>query len=73
MLAKRCALVATTLRARPAAEKAVIVAAVRSTSGRSSSPVGYARSCTRHTPQGRRRSPSRDGGLDHVGKLLLRV
>ena len=29
MLAKRCALVATTLRARPAAEKAVIVAAVR--------------------------------------------
>ena len=29
MLAKRCALVATTLRARPAAEKAAIVAAVR--------------------------------------------
>lgn len=29
MLAKRCALVATTLRARPAAEKATIVAAVR--------------------------------------------
>lgn len=29
MLAKRCALIATTLRARPAAEKAAIVAAVR--------------------------------------------
>jgi NADPH:quinone reductase-like Zn-dependent oxidoreductase len=29
MLAKRCALIATTLRGRPAAEKATIVAAVR--------------------------------------------
>jgi len=29
MLAKRCALIATTLRARPADEKATIVAAVR--------------------------------------------
>jgi NADPH:quinone reductase-like Zn-dependent oxidoreductase len=59
MLAKRCALVATTLRARPAAEKAVIVAAVREHvwPGTPDRARGI-------PPRGRRRSASRDGGLD---------
>ncbi len=74
MLAKRCALVATTLRARPAAEKAVIVAAVREhvwpliESGRvrpivhASYPLGDAAGAHREME-----------ASTHVGKLLLRV
>ena len=74
MLAKRCALVATTLRARPAAEKAVIVAAVREhvwpliESGRvrpivhAAYPLGDAAGAHREME-----------ASTHVGKLLLRV
>ena len=74
MLAKRCALVATTLRARPAAEKAVIVAAVREhvwpliESGRvrpivhAAYPLGDAAGAHREME-----------ASTNVGKLLLRV
>jgi putative PIG3 family NAD(P)H quinone oxidoreductase len=74
MLAKRCALIATTLRARPAAEKAVIVAAVREhvwpliESGRvrpivhAAYPLGDAEGAHREME-----------ASTHVGKLLLRV
>ena len=74
MLAKRCALVATTLRARPAAEKAVIVASVREhvwpliESGRvrpivhAAYPLGDAAGAHREME-----------ASTHVGKLLLRV
>ena len=74
MLAKRCALVATTLRARPAGEKAVIVAAVREhvwpliESGRvrpivhAAYPLGDAAGAHREME-----------ASTHVGKLLLRV
>jgi len=74
MLAKRCALVATTLRARPAAEKAAIVAAVREhvwpliESGRvrpivhAAYPLGDAAGAHREME-----------ASTHVGKLLLRV
>ncbi len=74
MLAKRCALIATTLRARPAAEKAVIVAAVREhvwpliESGRvrpivhAAYPLGDAAGAHREME-----------ASTHVGKLLLRV
>ena len=74
MLAKRCALVATTLRARPAAEKAVIVAAVREhvwpliESGRVR-PIVYAA-----YPLGDAAGAHREmEASTHVGKLLLRV
>ena len=74
MLAKRCALIATTLRARPPAEKAVIVAAVREhvwpliESGRvrpivhAAYPLGDAAGAHREME-----------ASTHVGKLLLRV
>ncbi|MEP6650640.1 MAG: zinc-binding dehydrogenase, partial [Lapillicoccus sp.] len=74
MLAKRCALIATTLRARPAAEKAVIVAAVREhvwpliEAGRirpivhATYPLGDAAEAHREME-----------ASTHVGKLLLRV
>jgi putative PIG3 family NAD(P)H quinone oxidoreductase len=74
MLAKRCALIATTLRARPAAEKAVIVAAVREhvwpliESGRVR-PVVHSR-----YPLGDAAGAHREmEASTHVGKLLLRV
>ena len=72
MLAKRCALIATTLRARPAAEKATIVAAVREhvwplvESGRvrpvihSTYPLDQAADAHREMESSR-----------HIGKILL--
>src|SRR6478735_7552755 len=74
MLAKRCALVATTLRARPAAEKAVIVAAVREhvwpliESGRVRPIVHAAYPLADASGAQREMEAS-----THVGKLLLRV
>ncbi|HEU5000656.1 MAG TPA: NAD(P)H-quinone oxidoreductase [Lapillicoccus sp.] len=74
MLAKRCALVATTLRARPAAEKAAIVAAVREhvwpliEDGRvrpivhATYPLADAREAHREME-----------ASSHIGKLLLKV
>jgi putative PIG3 family NAD(P)H quinone oxidoreductase len=74
MLAKRCALVATTLRARPAAEKAAIVAAVREhvwpliESGRVR-PVVHGTYALGDAPDAHREMEA----STHVGKLLLRV
>jgi putative PIG3 family NAD(P)H quinone oxidoreductase len=74
MLAKRCALVATTLRARPAAEKAAIVAAVREhvwpliESGRIR-PVVHGTYALGDAPDAHREMEA----STHVGKLLLRV
>jgi putative PIG3 family NAD(P)H quinone oxidoreductase len=74
MLAKRCALIATTLRGRPAAEKATIVAAVREhvwplvAVGRVR-PVVHAR-----YPLGEAARAHREmEASTHVGKLLLLV
>ncbi len=74
MLAKRCALVATTLRARPAAEKAAIVAAVREhvwpliENGRVR-PVVHGTYALGDAPDAHREMEA----STHVGKLLLRV
>jgi putative PIG3 family NAD(P)H quinone oxidoreductase len=74
MLAKRCALIATTLRARPAAEKAAIVAAVREhvwplvADGRIR-PVVHDRYPLADAAQAHREMEA----STHVGKLLLRV
>ena len=74
MLSKRCALVATTLRARPAAEKAAIVAAVREhvwpliESGRVR-PVVHGTYALGDAPDAHREMEA----STHVGKLLLRV
>ena len=74
MLAKRCALVATTLRARPAAEKAAIVAAVREhvwpliESGRVR-PVVHDTYALGDAADAHREMEA----STHVGKLLLRV
>lgn len=74
MLAKRCALVATTLRARPAAEKAAIVAAVREhvwpliESGRVR-PVVHDTYALGDAAAAHREIEA----STHVGKLLLRV
>jgi putative PIG3 family NAD(P)H quinone oxidoreductase len=74
MLAKRCALVATTLRARPAAEKAAIVAAVREhvwpliESGRVR-PVVHDTYALGDAAAAHREMEA----STHVGKLLLRV
>jgi putative PIG3 family NAD(P)H quinone oxidoreductase len=74
LLAKRCALVATTLRARPAAEKAAIVAAVREhvwplvADGRVR-PVVHAF----HPLADAARAHREMEASTHVGKLLLRV
>ena len=74
MLAKRCALIATTLRARPAAEKAAIVAAVREhvwplvEAGRIR-PIVHERYPLAEAAQAHREMEA----STHVGKLLLRV
>jgi putative PIG3 family NAD(P)H quinone oxidoreductase len=74
MLAKRCALIATTLRARPAAEKAAIVAAVREhvwpllEAGRIR-PVVHATYALADAAGAHREMEA----STHVGKLLLRV
>ena len=74
MLAKRCALVATTLRARPQAEKAAIVAAVREhvwplvADGRIR-PIVHERYPLAEAAQAHREMEA----STHVGKLLLRV
>ena len=74
MLAKRCALVATTLRARPQAEKAAIVAAVREhvwplvADGRIR-PIVHDRYPLAQAAQAHREMEA----STHVGKLLLRV
>ncbi len=74
MLAKRCALIATTLRARPAAEKAAIVAAVREhvwpliEAGRVRPVVHGAYALGDAAGAHREMEAS-----THVGKLLLRV
>ena len=74
MLAKRCALIATTLRARPAAEKAAIVAAVREhvwplvEAGRIR-PIVHERYLLAEAAQAHREMEA----STHVGKLLLRV
>lgn len=74
MLSKRCALIATTLRARPAAEKATIVAAVREhvwplvADGRVR-PVVHARYPLAEAAQAHREMEA----STHVGKLLLLV
>jgi putative PIG3 family NAD(P)H quinone oxidoreductase len=74
MLAKRCALIATTLRGRPAAEKATIVAAVREhvwplvADGRVR-PVVHARYPLAEAARAHREMEA----SSHVGKLLLLV
>ena len=74
MLAKRCALIATTLRGRPAAEKATIVAAVREhvwpliADGRVR-PVVHARYPLAEAARAHRDMEA----STHVGKLLLLV
>ena len=74
MLAKRCALVATTLRARPAAEKAAIVAAVREhvwpliEDGRVR-PIVHATYPLADAPEAHREMEA----SSHIGKLLLEV
>ncbi len=74
MLAKRCALIATTLRGRPAAEKATIVAAVREhvwplvADGRVR-PVIHARYPLAEPARAHREMEA----STHVGKLLLLV
>jgi putative PIG3 family NAD(P)H quinone oxidoreductase len=74
MLAKRCALIATTLRARPAAEKAAIVAAVREhvwpllEAGRIR-PIVHATYALADAAGAHREMEA----STHVGKLLLRV
>ena len=74
MLAKRCALVATTLRARPAAEKAAIVAAVREhvwpliEDGRVR-PIVHATYALADAAEAHREMEA----SSHIGKLLLRV
>ena len=74
MLAKRCALIATTLRARPAAEKAAIVAAVREhvwplvEAGRIR-PIVHERYPLAEAARAHREMEA----STHVGKLLLRV
>jgi putative PIG3 family NAD(P)H quinone oxidoreductase len=74
MLAKRCALIATTLRARPQAEKAAIVAAVREhvwplvADGRIR-PIVHKRYPLAEAAQAHREMEA----STHVGKLLLRV
>ena len=74
MLAKRCALIATTLRARPGAEKAAIVAAVREhvwpliESGRVR-PIVHAAYPLEDAAGAHREMEA----STHVGKLLLRV
>jgi putative PIG3 family NAD(P)H quinone oxidoreductase len=74
MLAKRCALVATTLRARPPAEKAAIVAAVREhvwplvEAGRVR-PIVHAAYPLADAARSHREMEA----STHVGKLLLRV
>jgi putative PIG3 family NAD(P)H quinone oxidoreductase len=74
MLAKRCALVATTLRARPAAEKAAIVAAVREhvwplvEDGRVR-PIVHATYPLAEASAAHREMEA----SSHIGKLLLRV
>jgi putative PIG3 family NAD(P)H quinone oxidoreductase len=74
MLAKRCALVATTLRARPAAEKAAIVAAVREhvwplvEDGRVR-PIVHATYPLADAPEAHREMEA----SSHIGKLLLKV
>jgi putative PIG3 family NAD(P)H quinone oxidoreductase len=74
MLAKRCALIATTLRARPQAEKAAIVAAVREhvwplvADGRIR-PIVHERYPLAEAAQAHREMEA----STHVGKLLLRV
>lgn len=72
MLAKRCALIATTLRARPVAEKAAIVAAVREyvwpllESGRVR-PVVHGRYALADVADAHREMES----SSHIGKILL--
>ncbi|MDQ6641391.1 MAG: zinc-binding dehydrogenase, partial [Actinomycetota bacterium] len=72
MLAKRCALIATTLRARPPAEKATIVAAVREhvwpliESGRVRPVVHLRYPLARAADAHREMESSR-----HIGKILL--
>jgi len=74
MLSKRCALIATTLRGRPAAEKATIVAAVREhvwplvADGRVR-PVVHARYPLAEAARAHREMEA----STHVGKLLLLV
>ena len=74
MLAKRCALIATTLRARPTAEKAAIVAAVREhvwpliADGRIR-PIVHERYPLAEAAQAHREMEA----STNVGKLLLRV
>ena len=74
MLAKRCALIATTLRGRPAAEKATIVAAVREhvwplvADGRVR-PVVHARYPLAEVARAHREMEA----STHVGKLVLLV
>ena len=74
MLAKRCALIATTLRARPAAEKAAVVAAVREhvwpllEAGRVH-PVVHGTYALADAASAHREMEA----STHVGKLLLRV
>ncbi|HEU4329925.1 MAG TPA: NAD(P)H-quinone oxidoreductase [Lapillicoccus sp.] len=74
MLAKRCALVATTLRARPAAEKAAIVAAVREhvwpliEDGRVR-PIVHATYPLADASEAHREMEA----SSHIGKLLLRI
>jgi putative PIG3 family NAD(P)H quinone oxidoreductase len=74
MLAKRCALIATTLRGRPAAEKATIVAAVREhvwplvADGRVR-PIVHARYPLAEAARAHREMEA----STHVGKLLLLV
>ena len=74
MLAKRCALVATTLRARPAAEKAAIVAAVREhvwpliEDGRVR-PIVHATYALADAAEAHREMEA----SSHIWKLLLRV
>ena len=73
MLAKRCALIATTSgrgrrrRRRPSWPRSV------STSGRSSPTVGSARSCTSGTRAEAAQAHREMEASNHVGKLLLRV
>ena len=74
MLAKRCALVATTLRARPAAEKAAIVAAVREhvwplVEGGRVRPIVHATYPLAEASAAHREMEA----SSHIGKLLLRV
>jgi NADPH:quinone reductase-like Zn-dependent oxidoreductase len=74
MLTKRCALIATTLRARPTAEKAAIVAAVREhvwpliADGRIR-PIVHERYPLAEAAQAHREMEA----STHVGKLILRV